>query len=233
MGREYISSHRAIRQLALRLSNAGFHVLRFDFYGCGDSAGNAEQGEICQWVADISTAIGEIRSRSGLVKVCLVGCRLGGTLAVMAGAERGDIGGLVLWDAVVSGKSYVEELIALHQALLQRFPTKPKREAIDGALHRGVLTEILGFALTDFMRTELQKIDLLAIRQKPANDILLVESNDIPGEGQLAEHLKNLNAHLETQHLPSPQIWTQDSFKALVPNQILQAVVSWISEVYS
>ena len=83
------------------------------------------------------------------------------------------------------------------------------------------------------MRTALQEINLLAIRQKPVNNLLLIESNDIPSEGRLGEYLKNLDAHLEIQHLPSPQIWKQDSYKALVPNQILQAVVSWISEVYS
>ena len=40
MGSEYVRFHRAYRQLADRLAKAGFPVLRFDFYGCGDSSGD-------------------------------------------------------------------------------------------------------------------------------------------------------------------------------------------------
>ena len=102
MGNEYIRFHRAYRQLAIHLSNVGFPVLRFDFYGCGDSSSGCEQGQLRQWLTDISTAIDEIRRRCGLTKICLVGLRLGGSLAMLAGAARGDINGMVLWDPVVN-----------------------------------------------------------------------------------------------------------------------------------
>src|SRR2546425_1122931 len=99
---EYTYSHRAYRQLAVRLCQAGFPVLRFDYYGCGDSGGDDDQREIPQCLTDISTAVGEMRRRSGFVKVCLAGLRFGGTLAMMSGAERGDFESLVLWDPVVN-----------------------------------------------------------------------------------------------------------------------------------
>ena len=76
MGFEYIRAHRAYRQLAIRLSHAGFPVLRFDYYGCGDSGGRSEEGEIGRWQEDISSAIDEIKERAGLERVCLIGMRL-------------------------------------------------------------------------------------------------------------------------------------------------------------
>lgn len=226
MGQEYIRSHRAYRQLAVRLTNVGFPVLRFDFYGCGDSAGNCEQGQVGQWLTDISTAIDEIRGRCRLGKVCLVGLRLGAALSMMVGAKRGDIEGLVLWDPVVSGSAYIEELTTLHREM-QRLSYGKSERCIKGEKH----TEILGFPLMDSLLTDLEKIDLLAIRQKPANNMLIIDCNEGASEGQLGEHLKRIGAHLEYQHLPSPKIWVQDPYKALVPAQILHSVASWICEV--
>jgi len=229
LGEEYIRFHRVYRQLALRLSSVGFPVLRFDFYGCGDSSGDREQGQISQWLTDISTAIGEIRRRSGIMKICLVGLRLGGALAMMVGATRGDIDGMVLWDAIVNGRTYVEELTALHQEMLRKAhvqlkPHMPGEEQ----------TEILGFPLTDDLFTGLERINLVAIQEKPANNILIIKSNEAANQERLREHLKSIDAHVAYQHLPSPQLWgwIEDFGRILVPHQILQAVVSWISEVY-
>lgn len=227
MGHEYIMCHRAYRQLAVRLSRVGFHVLRFDFYGCGDSGGDCNQGQIHQWLTDISTAIGEIRERCGSVKVCLVGLRLGATLGMMVGSERGDIAGLVLWDPIVSGSAYIEELGNLHQEMLSHSHAKPKRH-IEGEKP----TEALGFPLTDFMLRDLEKLDLLAIRQKPANKILVIETNEQVSGEQFRQHLTSMDARVEYQHLPSPRVWMEDVDKVLVPNRILESVVSWMSGVY-
>src|SRR2546427_3002506 len=101
VGHEYINSHRALRQLAARLCDAGFPVLRFDYYGCGDSSGSREEGTILQWLEDVSTAISEVRRRTAVVQVCLIGLRLGGTLAMIAAAQRADPESMVLWDPVV------------------------------------------------------------------------------------------------------------------------------------
>src|SRR5919109_222934 len=88
---EYIYSHRALRQLAARLSDSGFPVLRFDYYGCGDSHGNPENAEVSRWLEDVSSAISEVRQRARVAQVCLVGLRLGASLAMMTAAERGDV----------------------------------------------------------------------------------------------------------------------------------------------
>jgi len=83
---------------------------------------------------------------------------------MMVGAEQSGIEGMVLWDPVINGRAYIEELKALHQEQQWRYIAKnhnhPKGEG---------LIEILGFPLTDFMLADLKRIDLLAIQHKPAN----------------------------------------------------------------
>ena len=226
MAQEYIRSHRTYRQLAYHLSKFGFPVLRFDFYGCGDSEGSCDEGRVHQWLTDIGSAISEIRERCGSVKICLVGLRLGGTLSVMAGAERGDIEGIVLWDSVLSGRAYIQELAILHRDRARHSLGKAKQDTADERP-----TEILGFPLTDLMLADLQHIDLLSIRQKPANRMLVIASGQEVGQTGLEEHLKSLNVNVEHQCVRSPEIWIEKN-KTIVPNEILKAVVTWICRVY-
>src|SRR5256885_16263297 len=55
-GRDYMSAFRAYRTLALRLARAGFHVLRFDYRGTGDSAGDIGGASLQQGMDDIVAA---------------------------------------------------------------------------------------------------------------------------------------------------------------------------------
>ena len=84
------------------------------------------------------------------------------TLAMSAGAARVDIDGMVLWDQVVRGEAYLQELTVLHQDMLKVAHVKLKPRTTDGE-H----AEILGFPLTDFMLTDLENSSTL-VSQNPA-----------------------------------------------------------------
>ena len=60
-------------QLAKRLSGIGFHVLRFDYYGTGDSAGDADEGDLRQWHDDLSAAVDELKDTAAIQMVSLIG----------------------------------------------------------------------------------------------------------------------------------------------------------------
>ncbi|MBI3244197.1 MAG: alpha/beta fold hydrolase [Chloroflexi bacterium] len=224
-GQEYIRSHRAFRQLALRLSRAGFPVLRFDYYGCGDSNGDDDQGHLTQWLADIAAAGAELKKRSGADRLCLIGLRLGAALALLAAARRNDLDGLVLWEAAINGRTYVDELAVQHRDTLWRYFAQPEQHA-NG--HRP--SELLGFPLTETIWADLEKLDLLTVRQKPASHVLLIENSEDPAAEQLGQHLRGLGCQVNYQHIPGPRIWAEDPDKALVPQQVLQAIVAWASE---
>ena len=91
----------------------------------------------------------------------------------------------------------------------------------------------MGFILTDHLLRGLEGIDLLAIRQKPANKILVIESRNQPEQNPLIQHLKNLGSEVTHRHLPHPQFWhwVEDFTHVPVPQQILKSVQSWITEV--
>ncbi len=229
-GQEYLRVHRAFRQLSLSLARAGFHVLRFDYSGCGDSAGEGDEGDIGQWLADISAAVEQVKERGGVARVALVGVRLGATLGALVGVERRDLAGLVLWEPIVDGREYLRTLMTLHRDWLRAVFSKPKQDRTDGRR-----LEILGFPLTDRMRRGTEGIDLLALEKPPAPDVLIIESD---GEGKydgLGKHLTSLKCRVEHRHIPGPRVWTrgEEMDKAVVPVPILRSIVSWLTGVSS
>jgi pimeloyl-ACP methyl ester carboxylesterase len=219
MGQEYIRAHRTYRLLAARLAEAGFPVLRFDFAGSGDSPGDCEHGRIGRWLGDLSLAIREIRQRCGPTRICLAGLRLGGTLAMMYGAQRGGVDGIVLWDPIVDGRTYVDELTAWHRGQTRRPETTPGP------------TEILGFPLTQLMREDLEGIDLLSIRRGPATHALVVDSSEGLGQAPLRDLLQGLGVRVDYRRLAGPKIWIKEN-KTIVPHQALGCVAAWISGAY-
>lgn len=228
MGEEYIRFHRACRHLAARLAEAGFPALRFDYHGCGNSAGDSEHASIDRWRADVSEAIAKVRRRCGVSRVCLIGLRLGATLSMMVAAEEGDVDGLVLWDPVVNGPAHVAELAAAHKEMLAKSLVVPERPM------RGPLpTEVLGYPLTHSLAEELERIDLLSVQQRPASNVLIISSHEQDSQRPLEQHLRRLDARVAYQRSPIPDIWewNEDVGRVILPSEIVQATVDWMSEV--
>jgi pimeloyl-ACP methyl ester carboxylesterase len=98
-----IGPHRMFVSAARRLQDAGFHVLRFDFRGRGDSEGDAfDQGEtesdaIPFLAADTSCAIQALRELSQVSIIVLLGICNGGEIATLAGRKEDNVDALVLW----------------------------------------------------------------------------------------------------------------------------------------
>ena len=105
MGNEQVFAYRTMRQLATRLVRAGFHVLRFDYYGTGDSYGDTCEGSLAGWCGDIETAIEELKDISGATKIDMIGLRLGANLTAQVALQRPDeINRLILWEPLAAGE---------------------------------------------------------------------------------------------------------------------------------
>jgi pimeloyl-ACP methyl ester carboxylesterase len=204
-GQEYLRAHRSIKQLATLLNQAGVHVMRFDYFGTGDSAGDMQDADLAGWQGDIETAIDELKDTTDAARVGLVGLRLGGTLAAgVAARRRKDVDSLVLWDPVVSGEAYLQEL--LHEA--------PARAA-----HKGGGHEVMGFALGEPMAGELRALALP--RQELPARTLVVRSVPVPDEA----------AGLAVEQVEGQPAWLEDRYSGAgaVPVKVLQRIAQWWS----
>ena len=215
--------HWANRQLVNRLSRAGMHCMRFDYYGTGDSAGVASDAVIDQWRADVNTGLIELKDISGVSKVSLAGLRLGAAIAATAPVKNHRVRKLVLWDPVVSGSLYLDSLREMHKALLDRLKRLHKnreQQQLQG------MEELVGFRYSDRMIAEIDLINLLEITEFSAADIFLFVSEQREEYEQLREHLQSLGLLKGYQFISSAGEWNNlhEIENALIASEVITAV---------
>lgn len=222
---EGVRAHRALRQMSARLAKAGLYAFRFDYYGAGDSAGDTHEGDLAQWLADLTTAIEAASRARGVSRVTLLGLRFGATLAALTAAARSDVDRLVLWEPVVEGRQYIEQALAAHKVWNEAFRVwRPAPQVSAPTDH----PEVLGFPLTDAMKRTISSVDLSAL-SRTAPRALVVE-RDPAGRGQeLKDHLVNLGARADYELVREAEIWRSAELdQAVVPRQTLDKIVTWL-----
>ncbi|MCP4091458.1 MAG: hypothetical protein GY746_16970 [Gammaproteobacteria bacterium] len=183
-------SHRAFVRLSDQLAVKGFHVLRFDYFSTGDSAG--DDGEACldDWLGDIQKAILELRDISGVTKVSIIGARLGATLATTAVSSLSNIDSLILWDPVISGKNYIRDITSLNARFTQnpyhfkRTPAQPINELNP--------EELLGFRFPEQLRKSLSDLDINRVSVLNIRRMALIFSKKQPDHISLLKNLSKL-----------------------------------------
>jgi uncharacterized protein len=223
-GHEYINSHRALRQLATLLAAAGFPVLRFDYYGCGDSLGEEGEASLSHWMEDTLAAISELQKQTGFTRVSLIGLRLGGTIAAAVASRRRDLAGLVLWDPITDGQQFVEETLSLQKKRM-RFRYKP-RTSQDVST---TTTDFLGFALNRSLRESFLALDMSLMPPLSQEKVLLIQSDPKEKDCCLPKQLSRSAPQADFQSFVAPRFWEgTPEGTLLVPAQILRSIVSWM-----
>lgn len=225
-GDEYLRFHRAFRQLAFLLNDAGFPVLRFDWTGCGDSAGEPANWSLQRWREDALIAAAALDQRVGTGPLALIGLRLGAALAALAAPTLPRLAALVLWDPVVDGMAYLQEARALQRTMLARAHALPFPPGHSTALAGSEFEECLGYPLPPRFCQELEAFHL----SMPSSSVRRLWINTQPGASR--EHpLPGATAE-EHFHLPLPDlwIWREAMAHTVVPRAVLERIVSWLSE---
>ncbi|MFH1132619.1 MAG: alpha/beta fold hydrolase [Pseudomonadota bacterium] len=106
-GKEYPIIRSPLVGFARELARHGFACLRFDYAGYGDSEGEFADATITSMCDDIETAIEQLKIKSGVKHVGLLGTRFGSTLATLVAARRPDTSHLILWEPVLQPWDYL------------------------------------------------------------------------------------------------------------------------------
>ena len=216
VGDDLVRAHRPLRHLAERLAGAGFPVLRFDYRGTGDAAGDeTEAARVPGWLSDVAAAVDELRVRSGVAHVTLVGLRAGAVLAA-ASAGREDVDAVVLWSGYTGGGAFVDDAVRTH-----RLHKKLEPQAFSGGPPAPGGEEALGFFLSDETMTALRAIELSAV---PVRRALVV--------GAEPEAVAAALPGAEHRQIPADRFLIVPPHQGALPEEALAAISTWLEELY-
>ena len=219
---EYSRCHRAMRELGLRLVRAGFHVFSFDYYGTGDSAGDYHESRLHEWQHDLELAIDTFKQQSGVDSICLLGMRLGGTLAMQVAEKRIDVAALALWDPIIKGAEIEQELSEIE-----------KFQSLDIVQQRDIeRSDVLAYRLTKEMKHDMESIDLNKINQVHAHHMLVLETDSESLGRDFAAKQTTTHTTVDYNCVPESRVWLREPFESIVPQQAITALVDWVSQVH-
>ncbi len=172
---EKLWSHRSFVSLARALAARGHAVLRFDYAGAGDSSGRSIDVTLDSQLADLAAALAALAARvPAATSVGLIGLRLGATIAALAAERPAHFpaalrpGPLVLWDPVLDGAEYLQELLRtnLSAQLAVYGKVIETREVLTERIRAGGEVDVDGYAIGAGLLATVGRADLLAATAK-------------------------------------------------------------------
>jgi pimeloyl-ACP methyl ester carboxylesterase len=217
-GQEAIRCHRAFRMIAEKLARIGVSSLRFDYFATGDSPGDDGEGDLPRWQRDVVLAHEALLRRSGARTVAWIGLRLGAWIALCAAVLAPTRPArVILWDPVLDGSRYLEELCEHHAFWTRR---------------RGVRSEALGFLLAERLRAQVATADLPASLAAFDRDIDIVIGSQVQGKDDLLTRIAGLGPRVRCEVTSQTTVWCSNEALGTqwVPAESLERIIAIIRE---
>lgn len=231
-GHESIRVHRLYRVLADRIARLGVAVLRFDFFGNGESGGDDEEGEMKGWQSDLLRAHEELVRRSGSQQLTWLAARLGATLALQAARHAEGLTRLILWEPILDGPAYVEELHAGQLAMLEvgyyaKNPAWYERHEPDDGVR---ITEALGHRVSGALAAQWAALSPESITLDVALPATVFAPPQDERTRQWCARQTSRGRTVTHEALEHPIVWTADPIpnQAIVPVEVTRRILSLI-----
>lgn len=163
---EKLWAHRVYVNFAKLLCSEGYHVMRFDYAGTGDSDGDFENTTLRSRLDDIGAVLSHMSTELNIQNIALMGMGLGASLASIA-SEAQKVNHLILWQPVFKGAPYIQGLLRSNlttQMAIFKEVRQTTKDLIE-EMRSGKTVNMDGYEIRFELFDQLSKLDILD-RQK-------------------------------------------------------------------
>jgi pimeloyl-ACP methyl ester carboxylesterase len=216
------------------LAARGAWVLRFDQMGNGDSEGQFSTASVDTMLSDLDAAICRLEQLSGIGQgIGLLGLRFGATLAALAAERSPKIGKLVLWEPIVDGAKYMQEMLRSNlttQSAVYK-EIRHNREVLIRMMREGATVNIDGYELAYSCYEQVSAVNLKEGCKRFVGPCLIVQ---IGKDGQpLHSDLKALQetySAADLQGVVEEPFWKEiKRWYSAAPN-LFENTLGWMAE---
>ena len=152
--------------------------MRFDAMGNGDSEGQFSTASVDTMLSDIDCTIRYLEGVSGIDRgIGLLGLRFGATLAALAAERSPKVGTLVLWEPIVDGAKYMQEMLRINlttQSAVYK-EIRHNREVLVRMMRDGATVNIDGYELAYHYYEQATAVNLKEGRKRFTGPCLVVQ----------------------------------------------------------
>lgn len=230
-GQEAIRTHRFFRVLADRLTRQGVAVMRFEYFGTGDSAGNDDEADLLRWSRDALAAHTELQRQTGLADIRWLGARLGCNVALQALQQGGlQAPKLVLWDPVTDGPAYLDLLGAEHLKRIRQVFRRPDTPWAAWQQTGEPMQAASGFPMSDALREQIWAIRLELDPARASQYVVVRDPQDPVLQPWAAR--AGAAANVSVRDLEATFSWSEHEARdgTVVPGRALQCLLGTLGE---
>ncbi len=227
-------SHRVVVETAREIAANGIPVLLFDISGTGDSEGSLREVIVDDWQADIACAIKILKKNGGVENYALWGLRLGAGLSLVHADTMNDVSFLILWQPVVSFKTYIDRFIRNKIAFQISSGYKQTQlfaDILKSISQKGII-HVNGYPITERLYNSFSNIDTKPLQIQPSCPTLIMSISKMEEPGiSIRKYYENLllkETLIDTLHVRSESFW--DNYWRQKCQVATDSTIEWLKE---
>ncbi len=232
-----IGAHQMFTKLGRRAEAEGFHCLRFDFRGRGDSEGDAAAATLTTMISDARVAVDWLVENAGVRRVALVGDCSGAEVAIGTGVLREVVTDMVLWSAPMVGadRAAADKAKKAHiarQYLGKLFRRETYAKLLGGRLDLKMIRRALstgGKGAGEQGSDDDAEIDWLRRFVDFAGEVLFVYGGNDPTAPEAMRHYAALSRQAGREfHCHTVQGANHAFYSVQWENEVMDSTVGWL-----